>query len=198
MKRVILVIVILLILLLLLFAILKGCSEINKPSSGDVEPEVVINNDVPQGLSGDLNNYFTDRLCIGIASITPENEQATATKYFNSYAEYEALDKYEYNTESEYVAKFLFIPKDESVSLDICRVIITEEGSVEPDEVIESGINKPVVFCYDDYESIMPRFGLLLKTSEYEDFTPLSFSGYDGSVNIYGHESQIIDLTIYE
>ena len=191
MKRIISIIAVLLVLLLTLTA----CFEKPIIISGDVFEIESGENEVIIYPVKDLSEYFTDNICLGIASITTENEAATAEKYCNDY---DMITRYNFNNDEDYIARFLIIPKDDTVSYDLYSVKITDEGTVETEFVIDQDIKEPVVFTYDNYESTMPQYGIVLKSNGFQDLIPLSFSGYDGSLALSGHESEVIDLTIYE
>ena len=93
------------------------------------------------------SNLFTDNLCLGIASITPENEAATAEKYCNDY---ELITKYNFNNGTEYIDRFLIVPKDDTVLFDLYSVKITDEGTIEPEFEIDKDIDEPILFTYDE------------------------------------------------
>ena len=192
------------LIVLSLSLVLTGCFENCSNGSGDIikSGEAIESGDKSE--SGeiiaivnpikDLSEYFTDNICLGIASITFDNEEATANKYCNDY---EHITKLRFDNKTEYVDKFLIIPKDDTVSFDLCSVKITDEGTIEPEFELDKDIKEPIVFTCDDFESTMPQYGLRLKCNGFEDLITLSFSGYDGSLNLYGHESEVVDLTIY-
>ncbi len=145
-----------------------------------------------------IDTMFTDNICLGIASITDENEEATINKYCSNRASFDSITRLVLDNGTEYIDKFLIIPKDENVTFDIYSVKLTDEGTIEPEFEVDKDMNNPILFTCDDYESTMPHYGIKLKANGFEDFIPLSFSGYDGSLALSGHESEVIDLTIYE
>ncbi len=144
----------------------------------------------------DLSNYFTDNISLGIANYTDETEEKIVNAYFNNYASYQSLTRYNLSNNTEYSAKFLIIPKDDSVKFDIYSCIISDDGNVVPDVEIDKDINEPILFYFDDYESITPQYCIILKVNGSEDIIPIVFSGMDGSLNIVGHEAEVIDLSL--
>ncbi len=188
MKRIVSIIAVLLVLTLAL----TGCFEKpTKPSGDNIENGEVVISKVK-----DMSTYFTDKVCLGIASITAENETATANKYCTDY---EHITRLNLNNGTEYIDKFLIIPKDNTISYDIYSVKLTDEGNIEPEFEIDLDNKEPMILTCDDYESTMPQYGIkIYSNGGYKDFIPLSFSGYDGSLNIFSHEANVVDLTIYE
>ena len=143
------------------------------------------------------DEIFINDISVGIANITNENEESTINKYFVDKSSYDSLDRYDYRNGSEFVDRFLVIPKDKNVVIDICDCVINELGELLIDNTIVDDITSPFILLVDDIESTIPRYCLNIKIGDFTSMIPLSFSGYDGSLVLAGHENEAVDLTIY-
>ena len=138
---------------------------------------------------------FSDNQVLVIAYVNQYNYDETVAKYCELPGNYELLDKYDY-TEYSDGCEFLFIQKDDTVSVSIYTCNITEDGELEKDELIVNNQTSPFVFICD-YIGDLPTYVVEMKCKGYETVFPLVFSGKDGTIDLTGNESEVKDISIY-
>ena len=50
---------------------------------------------------------------------------------------------------------------------------------------------------YDNIEQTTPQMCIELKVNGFEDIIPIVFSGNNGHLDLTGHESEVLDISIY-
>ncbi len=113
-------------------------------------------------------------------------------KYFNSKEDYDSLMIFDFGNDLEYTTEIVIIPRDENVSLQLVSVGIEEDGNMKVEQILDSGINTPFKFRYDDYESTMPQYGIIIENSPYSGIIPIVHSGMDGSLAMDSAYSRVI------
>lgn len=149
----------------------------------------------------DKSKIFTDNLCLAAGYVTSATQAKFIEKYFSNEASYNSITKYdlrsEYNAENEKTDKVVIIPKDENVEISIYDCKIEENGELNKGNMLLEKISEPFMILYDNIEQTTPQMCIELKVNGFEDIIPIVFSGNNGHLDLTGHESEVLDISIY-
>ena len=122
------------------------------------------------------------------------NRSGDSISDFISDGAYNSLVLYDFGNNLDYTTEIVFIPKDENTFLELVALKINDNGNLEVEQILDSGINEPFKFRYDDFESIIPQYGIIIENSPSSEIIPIVHSGMDGSLAMNSEYSKVIDF----
>ncbi len=182
------------VLITIILGVFAGCTSSNPQTT--TEPEVtpvatsVVENKKENLLKNHEEVFAEDNIYFAACEIDKSGD--IINNHFMSYDKYRTLTLYDFGNNIDSTVEVVIIPRDTKVSLELCSVEIDEDGNLVVRQMLDSGINEPFRFRYDDYESIMPQYGIIIENSSYSGIIPIVHSGMDGSLAMNSDYSVVI------
>ena len=146
----------------------------------------------------ELRNVFNNGALLAVADIREDTKEEFINKYFSIPVQYSALNRYNFSSNTDYQDTLVIIPNDESIKYDICSCKINEDGTVYADYVVFDSISEPIIFTFDDFESITPQNCIRIEMDGTEYLIPIVYSGMDGHLALDSTRGIVADISVYK
>ena len=146
-------------------------------------------------------DIFTGEFCIAVANVTHKNEENFINKYFNSFEAFNSLVTYDFRDEldrqAQYEDKYVIIPKDNNVKITVYSCNVDENGNLNRGDKLVETTSEPFIIKHKVGETTTPEYIVDFTAGEIADEFDLVFSGENEKLSLKGHETQIVDISIY-
>lgn len=147
------------------------------------------------------DKMFVDNICLLIGYVTEQKEEEFINKYFESNHAFNSITRYDFRNEfarqSQYDEKFVVIPKDDNVKISVYEYFFGEDGNLYTRGALIEKVSEPFTIYYKNFEATTPQICIKLEYNGFNDEIPILFSGEDGKLALKGHETEVLDISIY-
>ncbi len=171
--------------------------ELEKIESNPIEPIELEKNGKKYDLTPKVSKVFEDGALFAIADILGQTEQKFIEQTFLDVSQYGAIDRYNLANNTENQSKIVIIPRDSSITYEICDCKIGQNGELLAGFSIFDNINGPIIFTFDNLESTTPQTCIKVTQNEETYCIPVVYSGFDGHLDFGGFESLAKDISVY-
>lgn len=138
---------------------------------------------------------FSNDECLAVGFIPTGKEEEMYKKCFENQQN-ENITKV--NNGDAY--KFIIIPKDDKIKIKVWSCEIDDDGELYTNNIISEN-NKKGTILLSTYEfEYIPNVAIECINEEtgIQFLLPITFNGYDGKLNLYGNDDNVLDISIYE